>query len=138
MRKTDAYPGRYFKAENYDDDWELTVEIEMARLEEFDGGSGKGGKVEKLVTYFRKVQQGLVTGPVIFDQIADITGEEDSDDWRCRRVTLFRDWTMFGNKKVKCIRVKAPDAPAAKAAKKPKPKPNDGLVKPDFNDSVDA
>jgi hypothetical protein len=64
MRKSEAYPSKYFKAKDYADDWTLTVEIEMARLEPFDNGRGKS---EKLVVYFRRQKSGLVCGPVLFD-----------------------------------------------------------------------
>jgi hypothetical protein len=129
MRKNDAYPSKYFKAKDYVDDWTLTVEIEMARLEPFDNG----GKDEKLVVYFRRQKSGLVTGPVIFDQIVEVTGQEDSDDWKGHRVELFRDWTKFQGKDVECIRVRKPGEPPKKPSKKSAPK-ND---KPDFNDSVE-
>jgi hypothetical protein len=70
---------------------------------------------------------------VLFDQIADVTGEDDSDNWKGRRVTLFRDVTEFQGKDTPCIRVRAPDAPLKKPSKKPAPKDD----KPDFNDSIE-
>lgn len=117
MRKTEAYPSRYFKAKDYPEDWTLTAEIEMARLEPFPDGRGK-----KLVVYFRRQQSGLVCGPVLFDQIADVTGEDNSDDWKGHRITLFRDMTDFQGKDTPCIRVRAPDALPKKPSKKPAPK----------------
>ena len=130
MRKNDAYPSKYFKAKDYADDWTLTVEIEMARLEPFDNGKSQS---EKLVTYFRRQKSGLVTGPTLFDQIADVTGENDSDNWKGHRVTLFRDTTQFQGKDTPCIRVRAPDTPPKKPAKKSVPKDD----KPEFDDSVE-
>ncbi len=126
MRKGEAYPSKYFKAKDYPEDWTLTVEIEMARLESFDNGRGKS---EKLV---RKQRSGLVCGPVLFDQIADVTGEDDSDDWKGHRVTLFRSTTEFQGQDTPCIRVRAPESPPKKVAKKPAPKPDD-----DMNDSIE-
>lgn len=64
MKRQEAYPSKFFKAADYDQDWEMTVEIELARMEEI-GADGK--KNEKLVCYFRRVKQGLVVGPTIFD-----------------------------------------------------------------------
>lgn len=127
MKRNQAYPSKYFKAADYDDDWKMTVEIELARMEEI-GADGK--KNEKLVVYFRRVKQGLVCGPTIFDQIAGATGEEDSDDWKGHRVELYRDWTNFQGKQVPCIRIRKPDEPAPK--KKPVKKAAD--PKPDIND----
>jgi hypothetical protein len=115
MRKTEAYPSKYFKAKDYPEDWTLTAEIEMARLEPFEG-NGRG-KTEKLVVYFRKQKAGLVTGPTLFDQISDVTGQDDSDAWKGHRVTLFRDTVDFKGEDTPCIRVRAPDAPPMKPAK---------------------
>src|SRR6516225_9290698 len=130
MRKNQAYPSKYYKAKEYPDDWTLIVEIEMARLEPFENGRDK---TKKLVVYFRRQKSGLVCGPVLFDQIADVTGEDDSDNWPGHRVTLFRDITDFQGKDTPCIRVRAPDAPPKKPAKKPATKDD----KPDFNDSIE-
>jgi hypothetical protein len=60
MRKTDAYPTKYFKAKNFPDDWSLTVEVEMARMEPFENGKENR---ERLVVYFCKQKGGLVVGP---------------------------------------------------------------------------
>ena len=80
MRKSDACPTKYFRAADLPADWELTAEIEMARIETFEGDRDKGD-AEKLVVYFRKQKSGLVCGPTIWDQLIEATNEEDSDDW---------------------------------------------------------
>lgn len=63
-----------------------------------------------------------------------MTGQDDSDDWKGRRVTLYRDTTHFQGKTVPCIRVRAADEPAPK--KKPKKAAPTGETKPDINDEV--
>lgn len=138
MRKNDAYPSKYFKAANYPDDWTLTVEVEMTRLEEFEGGDRGKGSAKKLVVYFRKQQSGLVAGPVIWDQFIEATGEDDCDDWKGHRVELYRDYTPFAGKNVPCIRVRKPEMapPKKKTAKKPASKSGDD-EKPDYDDSVE-
>jgi len=126
MRKTDAYPSKYFKAANYPDDWALTVEVEMARLEEFDGSDRGKGPTKKLVVYFRKQQSGLVAGPVIWDQFIAATGEDDCDNWKGHRVELYRDYTPFAGKNVPCIRVRKTGAPPKKKSAKKSPPPTKG------------
>jgi hypothetical protein len=134
MKKQDAYPSKYFKAADFKDDWTLTVEIELARLEEI-GSDGK--KNEKLVCYFRRQKPGLVVGPTVFDQIADATGEGDSDDWKGHHVELYRDWTNFQGKSVPCIRVRKPNEPPAKKKPAKKPAPTGGGdLKTDLNDEI--
>jgi hypothetical protein len=131
MRKNEAYPSKYFKAKEHPDDWTLTVEVEIAHMENFENGKDSR---ERLVVYFRRVKSGLVVGPTVWDQFIAATGEEDSDDWKGHRVELYRDWTQFQGKDVECIRVrKPPDEPAKKSKKKSAPKEDD---KPEFNDSV--
>jgi hypothetical protein len=132
MKKTDAYPSKYFKAADYDDDWTMTVEIELARMEEI-GGDGK--KTEKLVTYFKRVKPGLAVGPTVFDQIADVTGEDDSDDWKGHHVELYRDTTLFQGKDVPCIRVRKPNEPPAKKKPVKKAAPTGGGGT-DLNDEI--
>jgi hypothetical protein len=127
MKKQDAYPSRYFRASDFPDE-PLVLEIETARMEEFQNGSKT---TEKMVTYFRKQKSGLVCGPVLWDQLIEVTGEEDTDNWRGHHVELFRDMTPFQGKLVACIRVRKPGTPA-KAKRSP---PKSG--KPEFNDSVD-
>src|SRR5215472_16085736 len=126
VKKTDAYPSRYFKAANFPDDWTLAVEIEVARMEEFENDRGKG-KTEKLVVYFRRQKSGLVVGPTVWDQFIAVTDQEDSDHWKGHRVELYRDYTAFGGNTVPCIRVRKPEEmapPSKKPPKKAAPKPN--------------
>jgi hypothetical protein len=62
MRKSDACPTKYFRAADLPADWELTVEIEMARLEKFEGDRSKGDN-EKLVVYFRRQNPASLSVP---------------------------------------------------------------------------
>ena len=132
MRKSDACPTKYFRAADLPADWELTAEIEMARIETFEGDRDKGD-AEKLVVYFRKQKSGLVCGPTIWDQLIEATNEEDSDDWPGHLVQLYRTMVQFGPKSVPAVRVRAaPEPVAKKPAKKPAPKPT-----AEFDDAID-
>ena len=128
MRKNEAYPSKYFKAKEHPDDWTLTVEVEIAHMENFENGKDSR---ERLVVYFRRVKSGLVVGPTVWDQFIAATGEEDSDDWKGHRVELYRDWTNFQGKNVECIRVRKAGEPPKKS-KKSAPKSDDD----DMNDEV--
>jgi hypothetical protein len=119
MRKSEACPSKYFRAKDCPEDWVLNAEIELARMEKFEGGRGKDGG-EKMVCYFRRQKSGLVIGPVLWDALIELTGEEDSDNWPGHRVQLYRDVTQFGRETVPCIRVRAaPESSAKKPVKKP-------------------
>lgn len=132
MRKSDAYPSKYFRATDFADDWTLTVEVETARMEKFQNGRDKD--TEKLVVYFRRQKSGLVVGPTLWDQFIEVTGEEDCSDWKGHCVELHRDWTEFQGKDTKCIRVRAPSAPPRKPAKRATLK---GEAADGFNDPVE-
>jgi hypothetical protein len=125
-RKLDVHQAKYYRAADYPDDWVLVVIVEMARLEEFQNGAKTK---KKLVVYFEKQQPGLVIGPTVWDQFADITGSDESDDWKGARVELYRDKTPLRGEMVACIRVRKPGA-------RPKVKPKKPDVKPDFDDEV--
>jgi hypothetical protein len=123
MRKADAMPSRYFRAKDLPDGWSLQAEIELARLEKFEGERGKES-TEKMVVFFRRQKSALVVGSVVWDQLVDATAEEDSDAWKGHMVTLFKTTCQFGRETVDCIRAREADKKAApkKAAPKAPPK----------------
>jgi hypothetical protein len=126
MRKADAYPPRFLKAAEFGDTPKV-FEIEVARLEKFENA---GKETEKLAVYFVGQKSGLVVGSIVWDQIAKITGDDDTKNWPGHSIELFRTKTQFGRDMVDCIRVRAPGTAA-----KPKPKPKKKSdPKPDIND----
>jgi hypothetical protein len=78
VRKSEAMPTKYFRAKDLPENWSLQVEIELARLEKFEGERG-GQSTEKMVVFFRGQKSALVVGSIVWDQIVEVTGEEDSD-----------------------------------------------------------
>jgi hypothetical protein len=129
MRKRDAYPSKYFKAVDFLNT-PIVLEIETTRREKFENG---GKTEEKTVVYFVGVKSGLVIGPIVWDQIAEVTGSDDDKDWPHHRVELFKTKTPFGRDMVDCIRVRAPGT-AAKPKKKSATKKPD--PKPDYDDEI--
>jgi hypothetical protein len=137
-RKRDIYPTKYFTATDFPQT-PMVLEVETARLEKFEND---GKSVEKLVVYFRGQKSGLVIGPTVWDQIADVVAADgvskfDSDDytkWPGHWVELYRDKTPFGGKMVDCIRVRKPATPPPKKklAKKSPPQSGDS----DLNDKI--
>jgi hypothetical protein len=103
MKKSEAFSSdkKYFAAKDFNGPMEL--EIETVRFEKFEND---GKSTEKPVVYFRRTQPGLVVGPTVWDQFIDITGEEDTVDWRGHRVELYRTQTTFRGGSVPCLRVR--------------------------------
>ena len=116
-RKQDVIQKKHYRAADYPDGWAQTVEVEMARLEKF-----QNDETEKLVVYFKRQKPGLVVGSVVWDQFAEVTGTDESNDWKGHLVELYRDKTPFQGKMVPCIRVRKPGTPPQKSSKKPAPK----------------
>ena len=121
-RKRDVYPTKYFVAADFPQT-PMVLQIEIARLEKFENDDKE---VEKLVVYFRGQKSGLIVGPTVWDQIADVVAADgvskfDSDDytkWKGHWLELYRDKTQFGGKMVDCIRVRKPGAIPLKKKKK--------------------
>jgi len=132
MRKSEACPSKYLRAKDYPEDWSITVEIEIARYEKFEG-RGKEDGTSKTVVYFQRQQSGLVLGPTLWEQMIKATGEEDSDDWPGHRVQLYRTEAQFGSDVVPAIRVRKAPAETAKAKVKAKPP-----VADDYDDEAEA
>jgi len=99
----DFFPSKFLKAEELDAD--LTVTIKIVSTEILTGKSGKPDET-KPVAYFNEVNKGLILNKTNFAAISKITGEEDSDNWTGKKITLtVIDVDAFGDI-VKAIRVK--------------------------------
>jgi hypothetical protein len=117
VKKSEAFPTKYFKAVDFNGP--LQLEIETVRFEPFERN---GKSEEKAVIYFNKHRSGLVIGPTVWDEVVAATGQEDTTDWKGHRVELYKSETLFQGRTVPCIRIRKPDAPPS-TKKKPAPKP---------------
>lgn len=109
MKIGKLYKSAYLKAADLDDD--TTVTIEEIRIEEINGDT-------KPVVYFEGFEQGLVLNKTNANTIAQVLGDDDTDNWVGGRVTLFVTQVDFQGKSTEAIRVKAraPKAATATAA----------------------
>ncbi|MFY9836114.1 MAG: hypothetical protein WAK55_06520 [Xanthobacteraceae bacterium] len=117
MRKSDAFPTRFFKAKDFPYEPQIFT-VESVRVEEIKHNDKTQSKY---VVYFAGVKSGLVLGPTVWEEICKATGEEDSDNWRGRSIELFRTETIFGGKTVDCIRVRPLSGQLPLKKSKPKP-----------------
>ena len=103
MRSSDVFPSKYLKAEELDDDVQVTIKsIVLEELEQKDGT-----KAEKPVCYFEEGPKGLILNKTNWALIAKQHGDE-SDDWSGKKVVLtVIDVDAFGDV-VSAIRVKPP------------------------------
>jgi hypothetical protein len=103
MKANDIYPSKFLKAEDLDGD--KTMTIKSCAMEEFKDKE-KGTVSEKLIVYFDEVDKGLLVNKTNFKTIADITKEDDTNNWIGKKITLtVIDVDAFGDV-VAAIRVK--------------------------------
>ena len=101
--------------------------VEMAKV------TNDGKEVEKPAMKFVGKSKSLIFGPVVWQQMQDITGQDDSDAWIGKTVTLYVDPSVsFGGKHVGGIRIKsngsAPAPPPAVQEAPPLPVDRDGDI----------
>ena len=103
MKQQDVFPSRFLKAEDILDE-ELTLTIAKSELIELEDKQGQ--TQQKPVVYFKEVPKGLIVNKTNWKLITEATGEEDSDNWAGKQITLFTlDVDAFGDV-VAAIRVK--------------------------------
>jgi hypothetical protein len=100
MKSNDVYPGRFLKAEDLSDA-DLTLTIKEAKMERFE----QTGE-EKPALYFVENEKGLIINKTNWKRIVEETGEEDSDNWPGKKVTLTIVEAEFKGDVVNAIRIK--------------------------------
>jgi len=104
MKRSDAFPSKYFSKE--DVTVPLMLTIESVTMETFDSDKGKR---DKPILYFAdEDSKPMVLNNGNWLTIEGLYGEE-SDNWTGRLIELYNDPNvMFGKKRVGGIRVRAP------------------------------
>lgn len=125
MKSADVFPTRFLKAEELDEDVQVTIKkVVLEELEQKDGT-----KADKPVCYFEEGPKGLILNKTNWALIAKQHGDE-SDEWVGKTVILTTvDVDAFGDV-VSAIRVKPPKKQGGgtafpKAAKPGKATPTD-------------
>lgn len=62
----------------------------------------------KYVVYFAEAQKGVILNRTLAGQIAQITGEDDTDNWTGRRITLYPQPMKVAGQDRIAIRARAP------------------------------
>ena len=107
MRVDDAFPGNYLKCSDLKGK-ECSLHIGGVTME-------KMGEDTKPVLSFINSDKKMAVNKTNFNSIVAVTGEDDSDNWAGKKITLKPSKTEFQGKIVDCIRVKLEDTPAVPA-----------------------
>ena len=97
---SDVYGGQYLKAAMIGED-RFRLEIRQV-AEELVGQE----EDRKLVVYFSGTEKGLVLNATNANTLAEAYGD-DSDTWPGKVIVLFTEWTEYGGKRMKGLRVDA-------------------------------
>ena len=109
----DAFPSKYLKADDLGTSRPIGT-IDTVIFETV----GVGANAErKLVVQFREpTLKKFVLNLVNCDSIAEVAGTDDYERWAGTRIRLFSTKTEFQGKRVPCVRVSPPPAPALASA----------------------
>jgi hypothetical protein len=106
MKVSDLRNSKYLKKEDCDPPMQGTVKAVTQ-----ESMTNDSGEVQRWVAWFKEHQKGCVLNVTRGEQIAEITGSDDSDDWTGARVELFCDPNVrMGGKKVGGIGIRRPSA----------------------------
>src|SRR5215475_12980180 len=107
MRKEQAFPSRFFKAEDLPAEGLRVVIDDMQSLQLGEQ------KEDRFVLFFKDQQKGLVFNITKWTVIEEAYG--DSDNWPDRPMVLYPDKTRFGGKQVPCVSIRIPKPARAKS-----------------------
>lgn len=124
MNINSAFPSKYLKADDCDED--VTATIKAVKMETV----GQGPKAElKPIVFFNELSKGLVLNKTNAKMIAKIAGQDDTDEWVGTKVRLISTEVEFQGDLVMAIRVR--EVKKAGAAKKKAADPETPIDAPD-------
>ena len=132
-KRDDVFPSKYLKAADLGGK-PLTVTIENAPLEELKSAEGKSQT--KTVLYFKKAKKMLPLNRVNWDAVADVTGEDDSENWAGHKIELYPTTTEMKGKMVDCIRIRPPEQPELPKTKQKPLKKSGAAEKPPLSEEM--
>jgi hypothetical protein len=86
-KRDEVFPSKFLRAADLGGK-PITVTIESAPLETLKSPEGK--EQTKTVLYFKKTKKALPLNRVNWDNVADATGEDDSENWITTRSSCTR------------------------------------------------
>lgn len=109
MKQNDAFPSNFLKADDIEEGEELTLTITKVVKESMKNQAGEE-EIKPVAQFAEKVngtEKKLVLNKTNFGRIVTTTGQDDSDNWGGKQITLYTEIVdAFGESKP-AIRVKA-------------------------------
>jgi hypothetical protein len=87
MKLNEMFPSKYANGTDLQGK-PVTVTIQTVRPEQMRPNQA-AEEVTKFVVYFVEAKRGVVLNKTLAQQIAKITGSDDTDNWEGKRITLY-------------------------------------------------
>jgi hypothetical protein len=131
MKRDDIFPSKYLKAADLKGRPHV-VQIKHAPIETLK--NPKGEEQRKVVLQFNGVKKSLPLNLTNYDSVADIVGDDETNNWPGARIELYPGTTMLGGKTVDCIRIRKPREEPPIAAPPSSPPPDE--LADELDDSI--
>lgn len=103
MKLNQAFPGKFLKAADFEDG-PRTLTIKNVTHDKVNDDESK------LVVHFREDERGMVLNKTNFNMIEEITGEDDTDNWKGAVLSVGRVKVDFQGQRVWGVRIMDPGA----------------------------
>ncbi|OGO63228.1 MAG: hypothetical protein A2Z45_02450 [Chloroflexi bacterium RBG_19FT_COMBO_55_16] len=108
MKLSQMYPRRYATGEDLKGQ---SVSLTITKVtQEKMHPQPNAPEVERWVIYFKETQKGVILSRTLAYQIGEAVGDEETDHWIGKRVTLYPQPMMVGGKRVTAIRARSAGA----------------------------
>lgn len=132
MKRSDVFPSKWLRNEDLGGK-PLVLTIQSAEMQELKSQDGK--TQSKMCVSFKEVPKSLALNLTNWDLVSEIAGD-DSDTWPGNKIELFPAMTSMGNKRVACVRIRAPQVAGATPVQQPKAQPVQEPVRDEMDDEV--
>ena len=100
---SELFPGKYLKAADLKGREPIVI-VDRVVLEDL-------GDERKAVVYFKDKERGVVLNKTNASMLAELAGDDDTDNWAGTELKLYVAQVEFQGKRVPAIRIDAPKAP---------------------------
>lgn len=105
MKVSEMFPKRYATGEDLHGK-SLIMTIAKINAEKMRP-KANAPEVEKWVLYFKEAKKGVVLNRTLANQIAEILGSQETNDWINKKITLYSQEMQVGGRKLIVIRARA-------------------------------
>src|SRR4030067_583564 len=107
MKLSQMFPRRYATGEDLQGQ-PVTLTITKVAREKMHL-QPNASEVERWVIYFKEAQKGVILSRTLAYQVGEAVGDEETDHWVGKRVTLYPQTMMVAGKRVTAIRARSDD-----------------------------